>query len=72
MRKMVGPVGIELETIEGKCPLDARQIKMVGSKNLEVSQLIAQAKFVVSLKFAAMAGSADTLKILATVWIASS
>jgi hypothetical protein len=44
---------------------------MVGSKNLEISQLIAQAQFVVCLEFATMAGTADTLKVFPTVWIAS-
>jgi hypothetical protein len=28
---LVEAVGIELETIEGKCPLDAFQIKMAGA-----------------------------------------
>jgi hypothetical protein len=65
------PVGIELETIEGKCPLDARQIKMVSPKNLKVPQLIAQAKFVISLQLVSVARPADTLKILATVGIAN-
>jgi hypothetical protein len=44
---------------------------MVGSKNLEISQLIAQAKFVVGLELATMAVSTDTLKVFPTVWIAS-
>lgn len=43
---------------------------MVSSKNLEISQLIAQAKSVVRLEFATMAVSADTLKVFPTVWIA--
>jgi hypothetical protein len=45
---------------------------MVGAKNLHVAQFIAQAQLVVSLQLVAMAGSADTLKVFATVWIASS
>jgi hypothetical protein len=43
----------------------------VGAENLQVPQLIPQAELVVRLQLAAMAESADTLKILATVWIAS-
>jgi hypothetical protein len=43
----------------------------VGAKSLQVAQFIAQAKFVVSLELATMAGSADTLKVFPTVWIAS-
>lgn len=43
----------------------------MGAKNLQVTKFIAQAKFVISLELAAMAGSADTLKVLAAVWIAS-
>ena len=44
---------------------------MVGTKNLQVAQLIAQAQFVVGLEFVAMAGSADALKVFAAVWITS-
>ena len=65
------PNGIELETIEGKCALDARKIKVVGSENFEVPKLVAQTQFMVCLQLAAMAGSADTLKVLPTIWIAS-
>jgi hypothetical protein len=44
---------------------------MVGAKNFQVTKLIAQAKFVVRLELAPMAGSADTLKVFTAVWIAS-
>ena len=44
---------------------------MVGAKNLQVAKLITQAELVVGLELAAMTGSADTLKVFATVWIAS-
>jgi len=71
MRKLVGGVGIELETIEGKCPLYSRQIKIVGAKNFEVAQLIPQTQLVISLELATMAGPADTLKVFAAVWITS-
>jgi hypothetical protein len=43
----------------------------MGAKNLQITKLIAQAKFVVGLELAAMAGTADTLKVFPTVWIAS-
>ena len=62
----------ELQTIDGKRSLDTLQIKMVGAKNLQVTKLIAQAQLVVGLELAAMAGSADTLKVFAAVWIAGS
>ena len=51
--------------------LHPRNIKMMLAKVLEVAQLIAQAELVVCLELVAMAGAADTLKVLATVWIAS-
>ena len=41
------------------------------AQDQKISQLIAQAKFVVGLEFATMAVSADTLKVFPTVWIAS-
>jgi hypothetical protein len=44
---------------------------MVGAENFQVTKLIAQAKLVVSLELATMAGSANTLKVFPTVWIAS-
>jgi hypothetical protein len=44
---------------------------MVGAKNFKVPQLIAQTQFVVGLKFAAMAGSADALKVFAAIWNSS-
>jgi len=44
----------------------------VGAKNLQVTKFIAQAELVVRLQLAAMAGSADTLKVFAAVWIANS
>ncbi len=62
----------ELQAVQRQRSLDARKIKMVGAKNLEVAELIAQAQLVVRLELVAMAGSADTLKVFATVWIASS
>jgi hypothetical protein len=43
----------------------------VGAKNLEITQFISQTQLVVCLQLVTMAGSADTLKVLATVWIAS-
>jgi hypothetical protein len=45
---------------------------VVRPKNLEVAELIPQAQLVVGLELAAMAGSADTLKVFSAVWIASS
>jgi len=44
---------------------------MVGAKNFEIAQLIAQAQLVISLQLAAVTGSADALKVFATVWTAS-
>jgi hypothetical protein len=44
---------------------------MVGAKNLQITKFITQAELVVRLELVAMAGSADTLKVFATVWIAS-
>ncbi len=44
---------------------------MVGAKNLQVTQLISQADFVVSLELATMAGSVDTLKVFAAIWTSS-
>lgn len=44
----------------------------MGAKSLQVAQLIAQAKLVVGLKLVTMAGSADALKVFATVWIPGS
>ena len=43
----------------------------MDSKNLQVTKPIAQAQLVVGLELATMAGSADTLKVFPTVWIAS-
>jgi len=51
--------------------LVARKIEVVGSENFEVPKLVSQTQFMVCLQLAAMAGSADTLKVFATVWIAS-
>lgn len=45
---------------------------MVGAKNLDVAQFIAQAQLMVRVELVAMAGSADALNIFAAVWIASS
>jgi hypothetical protein len=45
---------------------------MVGAKNLQVAEFIPQTQLVVGLEFAAMAGTADTLKVLAAVGIANS
>jgi hypothetical protein len=42
---------------------------MVGVQNLEITQLIPHAQFVVSLELVSMAGPADTLKVLPAVWI---
>jgi len=42
---------------------------MVGAQNLQVPQLITHAQLVVGLKLVSMAGAADTLKVLAAVWI---
>jgi hypothetical protein len=61
----------ELQTIDGKCAFDARKIKVVGAKNLEIAQLIAQAELVVRLQLVAMAGATDTLKVFPAVWIAN-
>jgi hypothetical protein len=43
----------------------------VGAKNLEITQFISQTQLVVCLQLVTMAGSADTLKVFPTVWIAS-
>jgi hypothetical protein len=63
---------LPLETVNRQCPLNACQIKIVCAQNFQVAELIAQAQFVVRLELAAMAGSADTLKVFPAVWIASS
>ena len=47
------------------------QYQSCGWKNLQVAKLIAQAEFMVSLEFVAVAGSADTLKVFATIGIAA-
>jgi hypothetical protein len=39
------------------------------AQDFEVSQPVAQAQFVVCLELKAMAGSADTLEILSSIWI---
>ena len=62
----------ELKAVRSQRTLDACKIEMVGAKNLQVAQLIAQAKFVVSLELATMASSADTLEVFTAVWIANS
>lgn len=43
---------------------------MVGAKNVEVAELVAQAQLVVSLELVPVAGSADALKVLTAIWIA--
>ncbi len=40
--------------------MDARKIKMVGVKNLDVAKLIAQAQLVVGLELVAMTAPAET------------
>jgi len=45
---------------------------MVGAKNVEVTKLIAQAQLVIGLQLVAMAGSANALKVLTAIRIASS
>ena len=42
---------------------------MVGAENLQVPQLIPHAQLVVCLKLVTMAGPANTLEVLASVWI---
>lgn len=61
----------ELQSVQGQGPLDPHKIRIVGAKNLQVSQLIPHTQLVVSLELVAMAGSADALKVFPSVWIAS-
>ena len=62
----------ELQTIESKRALDPCKIEMVGAKDLQVAEFIPQTQLVVGPELAAMAGSADTLKVFAAVRIACS
>ena len=70
-RSLRGFLRRELQAVQRQRALDPSKIKMVGAKNLQVTKLIAQAQLVVRLELVAMAGSADTLKVFAAVWIAS-
>ena len=70
-RPLRGFLRRELQAVQREHSLDACKIKMVSAENFEVAELISQAQFMVRLELVSMAGSADTLKVLATVWIAS-
>jgi len=76
---LVGAVGIEPTTLEGErkklkaehgqCPLGPCDIEIVGSQNFKIAEPITQAQFVVGLKFIAVTGPADALKVFPAIWI---
>ena len=58
-----------LYPIQDKSPFDAVHVEMVLAKDLEIPEFVAQAQPVVCLQFVAVAGSADGVEVLTTVWI---
>jgi hypothetical protein len=64
-------IGIRKKLHQGQYPFGPPKIEIVGSKNLQVSQLIPHTQLVVSPKFVPVAGPADALKIFAAVGILS-
>lgn len=59
----------ELHSIEGQCPFNPRQIKVVFAEKLQITKLIAQAQSVVRLKLITVARPADALEILSVIRI---
>jgi len=59
----------KLKAEHGQCPLGPCDIEIVGSQNFKIAEPITQAQFVVGLKFIAVTGPADALKVFPAIWI---
>ena len=59
----------ELKAIQSQSALHSPEVKIMGSKNLQVTELIAKAQSVIRLELVPMARSANALEVFSAIRI---